>query len=120
MCPRVCACWRKCCTYPFCGGPSIEEPPLAPVTIGVLGLGWHHEEDPVVIERLPEMLSETVVLPPPPDTGSFQLSTLKLVCALHTSLSVMPSSLLFGELSSSIGEPSRAKSKLLNHFQKLA
>jgi len=40
-------------------------------------LGWHHEEDHVVIERLPEILSETVLPPPPTLTDSFQLSTLK-------------------------------------------
>ena len=84
--PQVNACWRKCCTYPLCGGPS-EELPLNPPTAGVLGWSWA-TEDPVVIEPLPQIFTETAISEPTPSkrsdaatsANSFQLSPLKLVC----------------------------------------
>ena len=84
--PQVNACWRKCCTYPLCGGPS-EELPLDPPTAGVLGWSWAME-DPVVIEPLPQIFTETAISEPTLSkrsdaataANSFQLSPLKLVC----------------------------------------
>ena len=84
--PQVNACWRKCCTYPLCGGPS-EEVPLNPHTAGVLGWSWA-TEDPVVIEPLPQIFTETAISEPTLSkrsdaataANSFQLSPLKLVC----------------------------------------
>ena len=84
--PQVNACWRKCCTYPLCGGPS-EEVPLDPPTAGVLGWSWA-TEDPVVIEPLPQIFTETAISEPTLSkrsdaataANSFQLSPLKLVC----------------------------------------
>ena len=86
--PQVNACWRKCCTYPLCGGPP-EEGPLNPPTAGVLGWSWS-TEDPVVIEPLPQIFTETAISEPTPSkrsdaaaaataANSFQLSPLKLV-----------------------------------------
>ena len=88
--PQVNACWRKCCTYPLCGGPP-EELPLNPPTAGVLGWSWS-TEDPVVIEPLPQIFTETAISEPSLSkrsdvatsaaaaANSFQLSPLKLVC----------------------------------------
>ena len=84
--PQVNACWRKCCLYPLCGGPS-EEVPLDPPTAGVLGWSWG-TEDPVVIEPLPQIFTETAISEPTLSkssdaataANSFQLSPLKLVC----------------------------------------
>ena len=77
---QVNACWRKCCTYPICAGPS-EDLTLDPPTAGVLGWSWA-TEDPVVIEPLPQIFIENVEHPTSSDVttaDSFQLSPLKLV-----------------------------------------
>ena len=81
--PQVRAYWRKCCTYPLCaGGPTTEETPqdLASTSAGVLGRGWGWQtEDPVVIERLPQILNPQTVEQRPDVADSFQLLPLKLV-----------------------------------------
>ena len=83
--PQVRAYWRKCCTYPFCaaGGPNEEIPPDpadATTAPGMLGRGWGWQtEDPVVIERLPQILNPQTVEQRPDVADSFQLLPLKLV-----------------------------------------
>ena len=105
--PQVNACWRKCCTYPLCGGPP-EELPLNPHTAGVLGWSWS-TEDPVVIEPLPQIFTETAISEPSLSkrsdaatsaaastaANSFQLSPLKLVCTHSIYIRIVSSSLLF-------------------------
>ena len=84
--PQVRTYWRKCCTYPLCaGGPTTEETPqdLASTSAGVLGRGWGWQtEDPVVIERLPQILNPQTIEQRPDVADSFQLLPLKLVCTI--------------------------------------